>query len=296
MSAATDRVSVGARPGRTSPDTAHVEELVTALLRRERGHPVPLRRLNQEIARQIQSQREGRVEMILGHLVDRGEVLDLGGGAYFLAENLAYVQRRICEVMKAYHETLPYDPGIPTGEIKKRFSKGKSRNAQRNIDPRLFERAMTACKEQGLIVESEGGVRLADFALTADQLDSLQRLEQAIIAYVDQRRYARLDLDELTARLGADPRKTRAVFLRAVNAGSLVQYAEDRFLTGAAMQEIRAILATEFARKARLSTAEIKTMLGVPRNAIICLLEYLDEAGFTRREGDERVLVGRGNT
>jgi DNA-binding IclR family transcriptional regulator len=57
------------------------------------------------------------------------------------------------------------------------------------------------------------------------------------------------------------------------------------------MDQIKTALATELTRTSRLKIGEIKELLGIPRNAIIPLMESLDNGGFTRRDGDYRTLA-----
>ena len=179
---------------------------------------------------------------------------------------------------------------MATGEIKKRYSKGKVLNARRNIDPRLFDRAMSACKERGVVVASGEGVRLADFAPTTDQLEEFRRLEQAILAYIGERRYNVFDLQDMIDHLAVDPRKARTAYARLLKDQQVIRYSEGRCLEASALDQIQATLTAELNRATRLTTAEIKTLLDIPRNALIELLEYLDSIGFTRRDGTYRVL------
>jgi hypothetical protein len=287
--ASAERLSEPRPRSETQPETP-LEELVIQLLGREKGHPVSFKELRRDIARRIDNQPEGAVRSTLARLVARDDVLDLGDGEYFLASNLELVERRICEVMAAYHATFPYDAGMATGEIKKRYSKGKVLNARRNIDPRLFDRAMSACKERGVVVVSGEGVRLADFAPTTDQLEEFRRLEQAILAYIGERRYNVFDLQEMTEHLAVDPRKTRTAYARLLKDQQVIRYSDGRCLEASVLDQIQAILTAELNRATRLTTAEIKTLLDIPRNALIELLEYLDEIGFTRRDGTYRRL------
>jgi selenocysteine-specific elongation factor len=287
--ASAERLSEPRPRSETQPETP-LEELVIQLLGREKGHPVSFKELRRDIARRIDNQPEGAVRSTLARLVARDDVLDLGDGEYFLASNLELVERRICEVMAAYHATFPYDAGMSTGEIKKRYSKGKVLNARRNIDPRLFDRAMSACKERGVVVASGEGVRLADFAPTTDQLEEFRRLEQAILAYIGERRYNVFDLQEMTDHLAVDPRKTRTAYARLLKDQQVIRYSDGRCLEASVLDQIQATLTAELNRATRLTTAEIKTLLDIPRNALIELLEYLDSIGFTRREGTYRVL------
>ena len=70
----------------------------------------------------------------------------------------------------------------------------------------------------------------------------------------------------------------------------MIRYGEDRYLDVSVLLQIQATLATELTRASRLTTAEIKTLLDIPRNALIPLLEHLDDIGLTRRDGTYRRL------
>ena len=149
---------------------------------------------------------------------------------------------------------------------------------------------MTACKERGVVVEGVEGVRLAEFAPTTDQLAEFQRLEQAILVYVGERRYHVFNLQDMLDHLAADPRQIRMAFSRLLKDQQVVRYGEDRYLEASVLNQIQATLTTELTRATRLTTAEIKTLLDIPRNALIELLGYLDDAGFTHRDGTYRRL------
>ncbi len=296
MSGASAERLPASRPGSQPQTNTPLEDLVIDLLGREKGHPVLYKDLRRDVARQIDNQPEGAIRSALARLVARDDVLDLGAEEHFLTSNLELVERRLCEVMAAYHATYPYDAGMATGEIKKRYSKGKVLNARRNIDPRLFDLAMSSCKERGLVVETDGGVRLSAFAPTTDQLEEFRRLEQTILAYVGERRYNLFDLQAMVDHLAADPRQTRTAFSRLLRDRRVVRYGEDRYLEASVLHQIQATLTSELTRATHLTTAEIKTLLDIPRNALIDLLEYLDDLGFTRRDGTYRSLGAAGDS
>jgi selenocysteine-specific elongation factor len=291
-------VGVSHRRRREEDDMSidQLEDLLIRLLRQEKSHPVPLKKLNLEVARHSESRRAGRIEAALARLVDAGEVLEIERESYFLSANLAAMERRICEILRAYHEAYPYEPEMATRDIKARFSKGKTRNVRRNVDPQLFDLALSALKTSARIVEGPEGVRLASFVPGAEGSPALRRFEAALIAYVDEHRYHVLDLAALARHLDADLHRTRGVFQRLLKNGELVHYGEQRYISARALQEVCGELAATFARAPRLRIAELKDALGIPRNAIIPLLEHLDRIGVTRRDGDQRRLAGRPDT
>lgn len=277
-----------------SEDDSPLASLICDLLAREKGHPVTFRQLRRDVARTMDNQPDGVIRGALGRLVAGGVVLELDDEEYFLAENLELVERRICDVLAAYHATYPYAPGVATGEVKKRFSKGKTLNARRNVDPRLFDRALASCKDRGEIREGPDGLRLGTFALTSEQQEQYRRLERDLIACIADQRYYAVDLATMADRLGVDPNTARTVLAGLLKAQHLVKYGEDRYLEGPVMREIRSMLTHALTASSRLTIGEIKNLLDIPRNTVIPLMEYLDDVNFTRRDGGYRVLARSG--
>lgn len=265
--------------------------LLIDLIGREKGHPVNYRDLRRDVARTMENQPDVLIRSAIGRLVAQGAVLELDDDEFFLTRNLQLVERRICEILAAYHATYPFAPGVATGEVKKRFSKGKTLNARRNIDPRLFERAMAACKERAEVTESSDGLRLAQFSLSEEQRENYARLERELVACVGDHRYYTLDLDTMAARLGVDAGTARVVLAGLLKTQQLVKYGDDRYLEGAVMNRIKSALAQELQVASRMTIGEIKNLLDIPRNAIIPLMEYLDDTNFTRRDGNDRMLA-----
>ncbi len=121
---------------------------IVRTLRGSKRHPVSLRRLQKELARILDSPRPSSVISVLEKMVEEGGVIAFGKGddrEFYLAENVGSVKERLCSLIGAHHRRYPYEPGVAAGEIKKRFSETKTQNTRRNMDPRLFELALSAC-------------------------------------------------------------------------------------------------------------------------------------------------------
>ncbi len=54
---------------------------------------------------------------------------------------------------------------------------------------------------------------------------------------------------------------------------------------------MRQLVTERLAEGKRLTVAEIRDILGTTRKYAVPLCEYLDRAGVTRREGDQRLLA-----
>ncbi|MEN6302796.1 MAG: SelB C-terminal domain-containing protein, partial [Armatimonadia bacterium] len=72
---------------------------------------------------------------------------------------------------------------------------------------------------------------------------------------------------------------------RVVRVADRVTYHAER--VAAAREAVRQAIA----QHGSVSVAELRDQLGVSRKYTLALLEYLDATGFTRREGDARVLA-----
>ena len=80
------------------------------------------------------------------------------------------------------------------------------------------------------------------------------------------------------------------VALAAAN-GELVEFAQDFYLHANHAAEMRSRLIQEMSQRGGLTVSEIREVLGTTRKYAVPLCEYLDKVGFTRREGDTRVIA-----
>lgn len=74
--------------------------------------------------------------------------------------------------------------------------------------------------------------------------------------------------------------------------GLLVEIAKDFYLHADHEAEIRAKITAAMAGQPGLTVSQIREILGTTRKYALPICEYLDNSGFTRREGDLRVLRG----
>ena len=77
-----------------------------------------------------------------------------------------------------------------------------------------------------------------------------------------------------------------------IDSGELVKIGDNFVLSAKQLDRAKQLIAEGATREGPLTAARIKELLGTSRKYAIPLLEYLDAAGFTRRRGDLRELVG----
>ncbi len=95
-------------------------------------------------------------------------------------------------------------------------------------------------------------------------------------------------LDELAGALPADAPKADEFLRHLLDRGRAVTVAEDYFVHRDALADLAALLRGHFAGEDALNFATFRELTGLSRKLGIPMLEYLDQTGITRRDGDVR--------
>ena len=240
---------------------------VVQVLKKAKRHPVLFKTLNRAVAREVDTHRTSGVVSVLEKLVNDGLVLRLKNDEYFWMQNLDHLARKLCDILELFHARYPFEPGIRTGDIKKEFSEARTQNARKNIDPRLFETVISACMEDGLVVEAALGVRLSKFIPQSQNDPEIETLEKRILEIVSAGRSRRIGIEALSHQIGADERKTKAIVSEMVKGGRLVRIEDNRYLAPEGLERMKQTLAAAFETKSKLRIGEIVALIGESRIA-----------------------------
>jgi selenocysteine-specific elongation factor len=85
----------------------------------------------------------------------------------------------------------------------------------------------------------------------------------------------------------------KKIFATLVVEGKLIKIAPDFYLHADTLEEVKLALRNLFSRKERVRVSDIRDALKTSRKYAVPLVEYLDKIKFTRRIGDERILLER---
>ncbi|MDA8200492.1 MAG: selenocysteine-specific translation elongation factor [Thermaerobacter sp.] len=187
------------------------------------------------------------------------------------------VADRVREVVTAYHREHPLRSGWPRERQKQEFPEW---------DPRLFGQWVAAVDG----VELEGDVlRRTGFQVELSEAQAAWRAE--IREAVRGRGLEPPDLAWVLTRVSAPEDRVRDVVEWMVAQGELVRLGDQLLVDGGVYAEAIRAIAAALAREGPLGTAALRDVLGTTRKYAVPLLERMDEARVTRREGDVRVLV-----
>ena len=133
--------------------------------------------------------------------------------------------------------------------------------------------------EVGLLVQTGPTIRLTKFSVQLDDAQSSAR--NGMIAHLHSTGLE----GELFSTL---IQQTRGMLQLLIDEG-LAERVGDRVVHADALNQLKADITRFFAQNPRLSPSDFKALTGQSRRTAIPLLEWLDSAGITRREGDARV-------
>jgi selenocysteine-specific elongation factor len=106
-----------------------------------------------------------------------------------------------------------------------------------------------------------------------------------------QSAYAPPFLSEIPALLAADPAEARKICFWMVKEKLLVRISDELVFLPATLQDMKQKIRSRYPSGARFGVAEFKELFNLTRKHAIPLLEHFDREHFTRRQGNERMLL-----
>jgi selenocysteine-specific elongation factor len=223
-----------------------------------------------------------RVEPELRQLAAQSKLIEVPGHGRWIAP--AAVQRvteRARRVLKEYFQKDRLAEFMPKAEAVRRILRGRAAE----LAPVYFGwlEAQKVLAVQGDQVTLPG--RSAQ--LTGEE----SKLSTAVVERFDQGGLTPPSPGEIARDLNAKPQILDGVIRHLVTRGQLIRLPDGLILAASAVAGLkRDLLATSWER---FSVPDFKDRFGLSRKWAIPLLEHLDSTGFTRRMGDERLIIPR---
>jgi selenocysteine-specific elongation factor len=180
-------------------------------------------------------------------------------------------ERAVREVT-AYHQQFPLRKGLPKEELKSRLK----------LAPRLFNHLLRFLLAQARLRELGLLLAVPDFAIRFNPTQ--QRQVDALLARFSASPYAPPTLKECAAEVGED------VVTALVDTGVLVAIPPDVLFRVEDYQAMVRTLRQMIEQNGPVSAAQVRDHFNTSRRYVLALLEHLDTAGVTVREGDFRRL------
>ncbi len=222
----------------------------------------------------------GSAEAALAGLIDRGEVVRLGGDVAVHSERLADLSARIESWLAAFHENNPLETSAPRERLERVFPR---------VESGLFEAVLVHMVEKGTLIDRSGGIGLASAGpqLTKSQESLLAQIEQELGAAGFQPPMP----PALAQSCGWHQRDIDAILKLAVGLGRAVHVGSGVHVTPGVEADMRERVTGHLERSGSMTMADLRDLFGTSRKYAVPFGEYLDRIGLTKRRGDARVLA-----
>jgi selenocysteine-specific elongation factor len=199
-------------------------------------------------------------------------------GGWLLREGLLHeVGAALVAHLAAFHETHPLEDGEPLSSARRALADAL-RPATGPPDPRSLDPVLDRLVADGLVVRTSTSV-----ALPSHRPDERERdpLVQRVVAAIASEPSQPPTIKDMVARgIGRD------AIDAATRAGLAVRVAPDLVFIPEVIQRAEAIVGA--ARDTGITVSAFREALGTSRKYAVPLLEWFDQRGVTRRDGDLR--------
>jgi selenocysteine-specific elongation factor len=180
-----------------------------------------------------------------------------------------------------FHKENPLQKGISREELRKRFYDDLPFEVFRYCLDDLVEKRKISLQED--IVSLYG----REVQLTAEG----QQLREKIEEFFQKAGYQAPQFADLQGSIAANPEEVRRIFFWMVKEKILIKLSDDLVYHRTILETIKKQIKAKFAPGVKFGVAEFKELFDITRKHAIPLLEYLDKEKFTRRLGNDRILL-----
>ena len=174
--------------------------------------------------------------------------------------------------LAAYHQSYPLRRGMPREELKSRLK----------LPPRLFGLVVTRLAAEGVLTESQKSIALPGHIVHFSPFQQVKI--DKLMARFAAAPYAPPSIKECQAEVGED------VLATLLEIGDLVAVSAEVVFRKTDYEKMVEEIRQAIRQRGQVSLAEVRDLLNTSRRYVQALLEYLDAAGITVRQGDVRRL------
>jgi selenocysteine-specific elongation factor len=189
---------------------------------------------------------------------------------------VAELKQSLVAACRSFHREHSLLPGMPKQDLKTAVMDGASAE--------VFDYVLAQTAE---LTQDAEIVRLKTHRVVLKQDEEAARA--AIESSFERAGLAAPAVNDVLKASGVEASRARSILQILLRDGKLTRVSDELVLHASALSRLRSEL--ELKRDMRFSVPVFKDWTGISRKYAIPLLEYLDRAHVTRREGDERVVL-----
>lgn len=180
-----------------------------------------------------------------------------------------------------FHKTNLLQKGISKEELRKRFYD--------DLPLEVFRYCLDGLVEKRKITFLGDAVSL--FGREVQLSTEEQKVRELIEAMIRNAGYQPPSISDLQSSIPASAEEVRRIFFWMIKEKILIKLSEDLVYHRLTLEEIKEQIRARFAPGTKFGVADFKDLFDITRKHAIPLLEYLDRDRFTRRLGNDRILL-----
>jgi selenocysteine-specific elongation factor len=220
---------------------------------------------------------------ICSTIVESGKLIMLPAPAPILVlpSTVESLKKETLAQIRGFHNENPLQKGISKEELRKRIFD--------DVPLEVFRYCLEGLAENQELSFQEDMVSLhgREVQLTAEG----EQLREKIEAFFQSSGYQPPRVSELQSALGTDYEETRRIYFWMIKEKILVKLSDDLVYHRKTLDKIKAQIKGKYAPGVKFGVADFKQLFDLTRKHAIPLLEYLDREKFTRRQGNDRILL-----
>ncbi len=206
-------------------------------------------------------------------LIQSGEI-EKYGSYLITTEYKTRLFERVSEYLEKFHADHPSRKGVSKSELISKL----------RLDQSVIDFAVRQ-------LQTEGKLKVEDKLLSIAEHETSLKPQQQKVRQDILDKLAVLDLMTPTRReIERNMHPIREVLNYLVQSGEVVELSGGILFRHEDFEKIKNTIKDLITKNGSVEVKDIKNALGLTRKYTIPILEYLDQTGFTRREGDKRVL------
>jgi selenocysteine-specific elongation factor len=179
---------------------------------------------------------------------------------------------KIIATIQEYHERFPFRRGIPREELKSRFK----------LNPRVFNAAVNKLILGSSIADRSSSIAMPGHEVRFDGMD--QARVEALMRRFAEAPFSPPSVKDCEYEVGSE------VLNALIDRGDLIAVSADVIFRKTDYDSMKQSIQQTVERNGRITLAEVRDLFDTSRKYAQALLEHLDAAGFTVRDGDFRKL------
>jgi selenocysteine-specific elongation factor len=209
------------------------------------------------------------------------ERLKVGSDTYYVTgEGLDRLLADAVTELLRFHEAHPLATGTTAGALRDKVD--------RRVEPRVFDAVLDIAAFRGLVRMTGGQVRHPQAAAAA--LAEEDAALTTLVPILEAQGLATETVAVLAVAAGVDVGVARKALTKLVSAGQVVRLGSEMHFAASAVDAARERIVEYLKEHGTMLASDARDVLGTSRKYVVPLLEYFDNRGVTKREGDTRTL------